>query len=501
MRKISFIARMPDEPGALHRAAEIIKRYSGNINRLQYDRRIDPSTVFFEVTADKASHENIARELVAIGYLQTSIKPASHLKFFVDLPHRSGALEEFLMYTTQAGANIAYIDFNDAGKHPEHLTVSLNVEKSGTADALMDQLKSRYRMEISEYDNTGGHLDDTVFYVKFAQNVREIIGDTGDALLLSFLSDTNRIAQELADLGNDPRKVFESVLATGRTMRATTGAQFHADVQHVPVTKNVGLFCFQMPCGGNIFVFRTKKELVMVDSGYGIYHADISQLFLKYGLDVKEYLTRIIITHADADHCGGAGYFTVPSFMHHGTQQIIERNNRAYGSKSEGSILEEFYTKMINLFSRFSPPFKVSIFPSPARIKRGLFPVLGTVRIADLDLEVLESLGGHLFGQVYLYSAEHGLLFTADSIINFASLTPVRSAYNSLADFLVTSVNVDSELARKERKALFDLAVSADAALKAQKRRCLVCGGHGAVSVLDAEKLVPYGNIEHYTVM
>ena len=44
---------MPGEPGALHRATARCHRYASNINRLQYDRRIDPATVFFEVTADK----------------------------------------------------------------------------------------------------------------------------------------------------------------------------------------------------------------------------------------------------------------------------------------------------------------------------------------------------------------------------------------------------------------------------------------------------------------
>ncbi len=47
MEQFSFIACMPDKPGALHRAAEIITRHRGNINRIQYDRRIDPQTVFF----------------------------------------------------------------------------------------------------------------------------------------------------------------------------------------------------------------------------------------------------------------------------------------------------------------------------------------------------------------------------------------------------------------------------------------------------------------------
>jgi glyoxylase-like metal-dependent hydrolase (beta-lactamase superfamily II) len=498
MKKFSFVARMPDETGSLHKAAAICRQYAANINRLQYDRRIDPSTVFFEVTADEKSIENIERELAGIGYLQTSLKSISFLKFSVYLPHQPGALDAFLGDITRSGANIGFIDFDDTGSHPDRLTVSLHIEQGGMVDRLMDQLKSRYRLEIIEYDNSGKQLDDTVFYVKFAQNIRTIIGETEDPFLLSFLGDTNHIAQELMDRGNDPRKVFSSVLATGQTIRSTTGSGFYADVQQFAITKNTDLFCFQMPCGGNIFVFRTLDELVMVDTGYGIYHQDVSRLFTQYRFDMSAKLSQIIVTHADADHCGACGYYDIPVSMHPGTEEIIKRNNRAYGSRSEGSILEAFYTKMINLFSLFSPPKTVSLFPSFGQSMRRIFPVLSTIRIGDVSLEVLGSLGGHLCGQVYLFSEEHGLLFAADSIINFSSLTPERSAYNTLADFLVTSVNVDSELARKERKALYDCIAATNAVLMPQGKRCLVCGGHGAVSVFDGNKLTTYGDVVHY---
>jgi len=72
---------MPDTPGSLHRAAEIIKKYEGNINRIQYDRRIDPATVFYEVTASQEAFREITRDLALIGYLQTSLKPQDFLKF------------------------------------------------------------------------------------------------------------------------------------------------------------------------------------------------------------------------------------------------------------------------------------------------------------------------------------------------------------------------------------------------------------------------------------
>jgi glyoxylase-like metal-dependent hydrolase (beta-lactamase superfamily II) len=498
LKKFSFIAHMPDTPGSLHRAAEIIKKYEGNINRLQFDRRIDPGTVFYEVTATDEAYAAITRELAAIGFLQTSVRPPEFLKFCVYMPHKPGALYEFLNFTTTAGANIAFIDFDDRGRHPHRLTVSLNLDDSAVVDRLMDELKFRYRIEILEYDTTGKHLDNTVFYVRFAQAVRELVGDSEEDFLLAFLAGTNHMAQELMDRGCDPRQVFDSVLATGRSMNGTNGTKFYADVQQAAVTDTVTLTCFQLPCGGNIFLLHTPEEMVMIDTGYGIYHDSVMAMLSIYGLGDMRKLSRIIVTHADADHCGGAGFFSVPVHMHAGTLNIIRTNNRAYGSTSDHATLDEFYTRMINLFSKYNTPADIRCFGPPGGKMRGIFPVIGTIRTGDVELEILDGLGGHTHGQVFLFSEEHGLLFSADSVINFASLTKERADYSSLAAFLVTSVNVDSGRASQERKALLSLAGKTDAKLKEKGKRCLVCGGHGAVSVLENGRLAAYGPIEHY---
>ena len=498
MRKFSFIAHMPDAPGSLHRAAEIIKKYDGNINRIQFDRRIDPGTVFYEVTASDSSFRKITDELADIGYLQSSIKPLDFLKFCVYLPHQPGALYDFLSYTTSAGANIALIDFDDKGRHPNRLTVSLNLEQSTVIDQLLDQLKSRYRLEIIEYDKTGRHLDDTVFYVRYAQEVRDLIGESEETFLLSFLADTNHIAQELMDRGCDPRRAFDCVLTTGRTLNETKGERFYADIQQFALSPGITLYCFQLPCGGSIFLIGTPDEIVMIDTGYGIYHDAVMTMFSHYGLGNLRNLSCIVVTHADADHCGAAGFFPVPVFLHKDTCEIIRTNNRAYGSRNQESVLEEFYTKMINLFSGFNAPQEVKVFPDPAGCSRGIFPVISTLQFGDVTLEVLEGLGGHTCGQVFLYSPTHGLIFAADSVINFASLSKERADYSSLAAFLVTSVNVNSDLAKQERMAILALAEETDRELAGTGKRCLICGGHGAVSVLENGKLVSFGKIERY---
>jgi glyoxylase-like metal-dependent hydrolase (beta-lactamase superfamily II) len=238
--------------------------------------------------------------------------------------------------------------------------------------------------------------------------------------------------------------------------------------------------------------------MLMIDTGYGIYHDSVMTMFAHYGLGDLKNLSRIIVTHADADHCGAAGFFAVPVLMHEGTLDIIRTNNRAYGSTSDHASLDEFYTRMINLFSKFNIPGDIRCFGKPEGIMRGTFPVIGKFEFGGVSFEVLDGLGGHTYGQVFLYSREHGLLFTADSVINFSSMTKERADYSSLAAFLVTSVNVDSGRASQERKGLLALAQETDAALAGTGKRCLICGGHGAVSVLENGKLAVAGTIEQY---
>lgn len=497
MEKHAFVARVPDQPGALHRAAEIISRHQGNINRIQFDRRIDPHTVFFEVTSTPDARVAIREGLLELGYLQTALKSLSFLRLSVHIPHKPGALLDFLRCTTSLGANIALIDFDDRGSNPDLLTVSLNLEENTAVSRLLDQLKSRYRMEVLEYDTSGKSLDDTVFYLRFAQAIRSLVGESEDIFLLRLLGDINHIVQELMNRGQDPRLVFESILRTGETLRNTNGSGFYADIQQISLAADMTLICIQPPCGGSVFLLDTPGECVMIDTGYGIYHREISTLIRTRVPGAMERLSRIIISHADADHCGAGGLYPVTALMHPGTLDIIRVSNRAYGSRSQSSILEEVYTTLINLFSQFCPPKNTLLLTHAGGEKRGRFPILDRITIGNHRFEILEGMGGHLHGQIYLFSPDLGVFFPADTVINFDHLTRERSEYNTLAVNLVTSVNVDSDRAREERKEIVRIVDDTSGPFFGGRQSCLVCGGHGPVSVLDGRTLVPYGPIDH----
>lgn len=487
----SFMARVPDHTGALQRAVLVISENGGNINRIQFDRRIDPTTVFFEVSSTPGGWEAIASGLREIGYLQSDLRPRRTLKISVRIPHVPGALGEFLNYTTAHRANITLIDFDDRGSSPNLLRVSLNLEDEEEIGQLLDELKSRYRITVEEYDADSHHLDDTVFYLRFAQSLREIIGEAEDSFLLSLLGDINHVVQELMNRGKDPHVVFESVERTGETLKSTSGSGFYADVQRIPLADDLVLLCLQPPCGGSVFLLDSPGECVMVDTGYGIYARDMQWLIQKVAPGALGRLTRMLITHADADHCGAGGFYDVPAFMHSGTREIILVSNRAYGSRNQASVLEEVYTSLINLFSRFTPPLSPVLFPAGEKEKRGPFQILDTCTIGRHSFEVLEGLGGHLYGQVYLFSPDLGVFFTADTLINMDFLTPERAEFNSLAVNLVTSVNVDSGKAREERRAIVEIAQAFLGPFYQGREGCLLCGGHGPVSVLRDGRLFP----------
>ncbi|MBN1432342.1 MAG: MBL fold metallo-hydrolase [Methanomicrobiaceae archaeon] len=500
MNRYSFVAHIPDTRQSLQTASEIIFVNQGNINRIHYDRQIDPHTAFIEVTCNSEDYYSIRERLISNGFLRTSIRSLPFLKFKVRIPHISGALLEFLKITSESKAAISSIDFDDTGSMPDMVTVSLVLAETEKAEELMNDLRETYPIEILEYDVTGESLDRTIFYVRFAQQIRNYLEDDDDEeLLMDFLKDINHTVQELMHLGNDPEEVFDNYLRCGEYLQATTGNGFYADVQEIRISDILTLFCFQLPGGGSIFLFDSPEEMVMIDTGYGIYVKDARKLFDYYGLDPDRKLKYIITTHGDADHCGAGGAYDVPAYMHPATLEIIRRGNRAWGSKSENSILEMVYTTMIALFSRWTPPKEenIRLFPESSGEFRSVFPIIDRMKITGVDFEILISQGGHQYGQLILFSPGTGLLFTADSLMNFHSFTKERQNYNSIADFLVTSVNVDSDLARSERKALLEIASEYE---KETGKKCLICGGHGTISVLNEEgRLETYQEPEHYT--
>jgi len=94
-----------------------------------------------------------------------------------------------------------------------------------------------------------------------------------------------------------------------------------------------------------------------------------------------------------------------------------------------------------------------------------------------------------------------GLIFTGDCLVNLKDMSRERAEYNKLADFLMTSVNVNSAIAREQRRALLEMIGECDTELEAHGKRMLVCGGHGPVSIVTDGRLEALKGREEHCVM
>jgi len=158
--------------------------------------------------------------------------------------------------------------------------------------------------------------------------------------------------------------------------------------------------------------------------------------------------------------------------------------------------LNGYYTKLINRFTDLRAPKRIRAFPEasgeaarkPCARLVGGFQIVGRFRVGDLELQVLESLGGHVPAQVFFYAPSEGLLFCGDYLIDFRSLSERTKSFLSIARFLMTSTNSDSRVFGREMEQLARLMMETEARLRAQDKSARVFPGHGDFySVEEAE--------------
>ena len=298
--------------------------------------------------------------------------------------------------------------------------------------------------------------------------------------------------------GIAPSAYLDLIRGIGTYLAATTGPRFMAEYQTIRITDSVTFYSFQLPGGGNLNLFVAPEGKLVLDTGYAAYYQDCAAMLKAIGLNGFDDVIQVVCTHGDADHCGACGYFPVVPLMHPVTKALLESGTRNYGSENSLDLLEKFYTTSINTMTRMHISEEIAVTGTEPIGNRGLFPIIGHVSFAGMQFEIWESLGGHIAGQLLLYEPTLGMLFTSDAFINFATLSKERADYCSIADSMIGSVNVNSEIARKERKELIRLAAGLDAELHERGRRLLICCGHGAVSVLENGNLVPAAELQVY---
>lgn len=478
MIRKTFVTNMPDKSGAFLCASKIIAEHDGNIVRVSYNKAVDPHMLFLDIEAPIEKLKEIENELLNIGYLNDKISETRVIEVSIKIPDRPGAVLPVLKILNKYKINISYLNSFGTDEPYQNFKLGLLIENTAIVKTLLDKISEIYQIDIIECENSEENLDNTVFYIRLANEMQQLLGLDSENTM-KFISESNRILQALQTDGENAGKVFDYIRRFARFISDRRGDKFDADIEKIKISGAVTLFNIQPHCGSNTYVLETPNELVIIDSGYAIYAKEMLKILKRVIPDYNNLPKRFYITHADVDHCG------MLSSVDDG--QIIVNSKSAESFRRQAAGLPDYrentdlrlgYSKISRIISGYKPPdlSKLTVFDKDTPANHNDLIKIGNMLVGDLDFTIYEGSGGHLCGEMVYSCPKAGVVFTGDILVNIGGFSKERAEFNSFAPYLMKSVNVDSEKATEMRKQVTTLI---DRISKDNNRSCIVCGGHG----------------------
>ncbi len=495
-------AFLVDRPGSLAELASIFSEYSVNIVFFHYNRTEHPNRVLLEVESGSSNSLRLVREELTRRKLLTPevdadrfelgvIDTRNILKIEVQLEHRPGTLGNFALLLSRHNANVIHMSYHEeAAETSAH--VSLVTHDPEEIDHLLKEMNDRGYYYSTVYRGAGHrHIEDVIglnLAERFFFSLQKILNTDDIARLKKLVSSSRLLTDSLVNFSREAGKYFEeggiitSVLAFASASLSKTGGHFSC--QKLPPITREGVSChvFKLPSGGNIALLEGNEGLLMIDCGYGLYYEDVKQMLLDSGFDPAQ-VRGIYLTHADADHAGMSGYFArefdTPVYLHGDAKDVIEHENRAWGSDSPLLNLNHYFTVLVNEFTRSRVPDRWTPFKREDTSEVSGFKTIDSFRFSGQTYRVIESLGGHVPGQVFFFGDDSGLIFTADYLLLVESLSPEERELLKYPKFFMQSTNVNSQLFRHEMEILKKFILSLNEKTALRGHEIIVVPGHG----------------------
>ncbi|MEG0693117.1 MAG: MBL fold metallo-hydrolase [Oscillospiraceae bacterium] len=486
MRK-TYITTMPNKSGAFLLASEVVSRNGGNIARVSYNKAVDLHTLFLDVDATQMQLERITKELLNAGYLSDDSEQAQVIlvEFIIrDIP---GAIFPILKILSEYDVNISYINSQENATDYQNFKMGLLIQNPSTIKNLLDRISKLCDVRIIDYDSNEKILDNTVFYITFANEMKNKLSLSHEQMR-EVIADSNRIMQRLDDNQETPQKTFEYIRRFADFILKYKGDNFVSYITKKQISPRVTLHTIEPPCGSNTYILKGDTELLFIDSGFACFSDEMFQIFHELFPNFDSIKKSIWITHIDIDHCGLLNYFDEVYLNQKGAENFkYEREGNQ--NFREQNKLSAPYCRLSRIISNYQTPNEKSfklIDQFPVENSKPL-SLISHLQFEDLNFAVYQGSGGHILGETIFVCKEHGIIFTGDNLVNINGFSKEQSEFSILAPYLMTSVNIDSKKAKEVRNAIIQIIHEIE---EAAQKQCLICGGHGAISVLKENRLV-----------
>ena len=462
----TYITEMPDRSGAFLKASEIISGNNGNIVRLSYNKAVDVHTIFIEVEAENEDLLRISTELNAIGYLSCNEKNDRVIMISLMLDNIPGSVLPVLKILNDHGINISYMNLQENGTPYLHLRMGLLIENTVIMKSLLDEISKTCHMKILEYDMTEKLLDNTIFYIEFANEMRNLLSLT-QKQTNDFIIDSNRIMQLLDEKNESPLKTFEYIRKFAKFVTEHKGNNFHPRINSRFISEQVTLHMIEPPCGSNIYILDDSEALLFIDSGFACF-ADEMQIILENRFpDFNKRKKSIIITHTDIDHTGLLPRFDTVYLNEDCYENFLLEQRRESNFREQNRLHEPYY-KLSKMISEYASPRMDTLRIIGKKTDDSVISKISELSFGDLQFDIYEGNGGHIRGETIIDCKKYMIAFTGDIIVNIKGFSDDQQTFNKFAPYLMQSVNADSAKATVCRNELTRMTSG-----------YLLCPGHG----------------------
>ena len=452
--KKTYVTTMPDHIGAFLKASRCFAQLGVNITRVSYNKAVDSHTLFIDAEGTREQLERADEMLTEIGYLRSPAADKSVILLEFRLRDVPGAVTDILTLIDEFRFNISYISSQENGSDHQLFKMGLFVDDPARIAQFMARAETICPVRPIDYNRADKVYDNSIFYQSFVSSLAGAM-DVTDEKREELLVNTNLAMQTLDERGLSPYRTFDSISRFAELLSVCRGDAFQPRVTRHQVTENTEITLIEPPCGSNTAILRHGEETLFIDSGYACYQPEMLRLLRQLLPDWDAMHKRILITHADVDHCGLLPLFDEVIASRKSAECLRLEYEGGDGFR-EQNALHKPYIRICKVMTGYgkADPAKVTVpWNDPGEQTEALRQI-GFFDFADLHFEVYEGKGGHLPGEIVLIDYRHHVVFTGDVYVNLKGMTAEQARYNQYAPILMTSVDTDPALCADERRAV-----------------------------------------------
>ncbi len=462
---------MPNHIGAFLKASRCFSALGINITRVSYNKAVDSHTLFIDAEGTEEQHRLAEEELHKIGYLEDEKSGSSIVLLEFTLPDVPGSVTDIISLVGEYEFNISYISSQENGTDCQYFKLGLYVDDAEKIKRFIDEVKGICRVRVIDYNSSERVYDNSIFYNSYVSGLSGAMG-LSEAVRQKLLVNVNLAMQTLDEKGLSPYRTFDSISKFADLLSASRGENFSPRITEHKITDETRIITVEPPCGSNTTVIESRGEYLFVDCGYACYETEMMPIYKRIIPDFDNIKKRILITHADLDHCGLLSHFD-EIITSDRSREYLTLEYEGKDAFRERNALHKPYINICKTLTSYEPTDPANITVPWQRYENLTEPLtqIGFFDFGELHFEVYEGCGGHLPGEIVLIDYKRHIAFTGDIYVNLKGMTAEQSAYNQYAPILMTSVDSEPKLCAAERASVMErLGIG----------KWQIFGGHGA---------------------